>query len=176
MVLFFFQDLKLTKIYGMFLVLLVASCSSLKSEHDEFNSKLRVYQNLNKNCELKGVFDYKNKITKIFLYTKFRNHSVVKQTPLKLQDGTKIEGKTWYEHKDNVFAGSWVNYSSFSINRLILEKMLGEEEHVYNREYAKIQIGLEEVQIKKSKLIDFLSMVNEAEKKYSQKNKDPKIR
>ncbi|UGQ16621.1 oligopeptide permease-like protein [Borrelia sp. RT5S] len=164
----FLKDPKIVSVSKIFLVLLVASCSSLKSEHDEFNSKLRVYQNLNKNCDLKGVFDYKNKITKIFLHTNFRNHSVVKQSPLKLPDGTKIEGKTRHEHSSNIFAGSWINYSSFSLSKLALEKILGEEEHVYNKEYAKIQIGLEEVQIKKSKIIDFLSMINETEKKYSQ--------
>ncbi|AYE37015.1 oligopeptide permease-like protein (plasmid) [Borrelia turcica IST7] len=163
---FSFKNSKLTKV---FLVLLFASCSSLKLEHDEFNSKLRVYQHLNKNCELKGVFDYKNKITKIFLYAKFRNHSIVKQTPLKLADGTKIEGKTRYEYNNNAFIGSWINYSSFSLNKIILEKMLKEEEHLYNKEHIKIQIGLEEVEINKSKLIDFLSMLDATEKKYAQK-------
>nr|WKT13847.1 oligopeptide permease-like protein [Borrelia sp. BU AG58] len=161
--------LKGSKLKGIFLVLLLTSCSSLKLEHDEFNSKLRVYQNLSKNCEIKGVFDYKNKTTKIFLYTKFRNYSIVKQTPLKLPDGSKIEGKTRYEYDNNIFAGNWINYSSFSLSKLALEKVLGEEGDLYNKEYTKIQVGLEEILIRKSKLIDFLSMVNETEKKYSQK-------
>ncbi|QMU99740.1 oligopeptide permease-like protein (plasmid) [Borrelia sp. A-FGy1] len=161
---FSFKNSKSTKI---FLAILFASCSSLRIEHDEFNSKLRVYQNLSKNCEIKGVFDYKNKITQIFLYTKFRNHSIISQTPLKLTDGTKIEGKTRYEYNNNAFIGNWINYSSFRISKSILEKMLEEEEYLYNKKHIKIQIGLEKIKINKSKLIDFLSMLNENEKKYN---------
>ncbi|AWG43384.1 oligopeptide permease-like protein (plasmid) [Candidatus Borreliella tachyglossi] len=164
--LFSLKNSILTKI---FLVLLLSACSSLKVEQDEFNSRLRVYQYLNKNSELKGVVDYKNNITRIFLYTKFRNHSIVQQTPLILSDGSKIEGKTSYEYDHNALFGNWINYSSFSVSRLTLEKMLREEEHIYNKEHIKMKIGLEELQINKAKIIDFLSMVDATEKQHTHK-------
>ncbi len=84
------DQLKFLKLLGFFLLI---SCTSLSVEHDQFGKTFRIYQSLNKNAELKGIFNYKTGITKIVLYTKFRNHSITEQNPLLLPDGTRIEGK-----------------------------------------------------------------------------------
>ncbi|AHH04300.1 Putative lipoprotein (plasmid) [Borrelia nietonii YOR] len=163
---FSFKNFKLTKIS---LIFLFAACSSLKVEHDEINNKARIYQYLSKNFELKGVVDYQNNTTQIFLYTKIRNHSIVKQTPLTLPDGTKIEGKTSYEYDSKAPLGKWVNASSFSLNKAILKKVLNEDEHVYNKEDIKVQVGLETLKINKAKIREFLSKLNAIEKQHTRK-------
>ncbi|ASJ27652.1 oligopeptide permease-like protein [Borrelia turicatae] len=164
--LYSFKDLKLTKIL---LIFLLTACSSLQVEHDKINKTIRIYQYLSKNLELKGVVDYQNNTTQIFLYTKLRNHSIIKQTPLTLPDGTKIEGKTSYEYDNKSSFGKWVNTSSFSLNKTILEKVLNEDEYVYNKEDIKIQVGLETLQVNKAKIRDFLLKLNATEKQYTQK-------
>ncbi|AHH13084.1 Putative lipoprotein (plasmid) [Borrelia hermsii YBT] len=163
---FSFKNFKLTKIL---LIFLLAACSSLQVEHDEINKKTRIYQYLSENFELKGVVDHQNNTTQIFLYTKIRNHSIVKQTPLILPDGTKIEGKTSYEYDSKASLGKWVNASSFSLNKAILKKILNEDEHVYNKEDIKVQVGLETLKINKAKISEFLSKLNAIEKQHTQK-------
>ncbi|BDU63500.1 hypothetical protein BOFE_10400 (plasmid) [Candidatus Borrelia fainii] len=162
-----FKNLKLTKIL---LIFLITACSSLKDEeYDKINKTTRIYQYLNKNLELKGVIDHKNNTTQIFLYTKLRNHSIIKQTPLTLPDGTKIEGKTSYEYDNKSSSEKWVNTSSFSLNKTMLEKVLNEDEYVYNKENIKIQVGLETLQVNKAKIRDFLLKLNATEKQYTKK-------
>ncbi|AJA90685.1 oligopeptide permease-like protein (plasmid) [Borreliella chilensis] len=158
----FRDQLKFLKLSVFFLLI---SCTSLNVEHDQFAKTFRIYQSLNKNVELKGIFNYKTGITKIVLYTKFRNHSITEQTPLLLSDGTKIEGKTSYQRDDNHFFGNWINYSSFILSKLVLEKMLKEEDASYKNDKVKIKIGLEDLSLKKSKIIDFLVMVESIENK-----------
>ncbi len=94
------NQLKFLKLLVFFLLI---SCTSLNVEHDQFGKTFRIYQSLNKNAELKGIFNYKTGITKIVLYTRFRNHSITEQNPLLLLDGTKIEGKVSYKRDNNHF-------------------------------------------------------------------------
>ncbi|QFP42393.1 oligopeptide permease-like protein (plasmid) [Borrelia miyamotoi] len=162
----FFKNLKLIKILLFFLL---AACSSLQQvEHDTIIKKIRIYQHLSKNLELKGVVDYQNKTTEIFLYSKLRNHSIINQTPLTLPDGTKIEGKTSYECDNNASTRNWINSSSFSLKKAMLEQMLNEDEYVYNKEEVKVQIGLETLKINKTKIRDFLLKLESTEKQHIQ--------
>lgn len=144
---------------------LLISCASLNVEHDQFGKIFRIYQSLNKNAELKGIFNYKTGITKIILYTKFRNHSITEQTPLLLSDGTRIEGKVSQKRDNNHFFGNWINYSSFVLSKSLLEKMVKEEDASYKNDEIKIRIGLEDLSLKKHKILDFLVMVESIENK-----------
>ncbi|ACN53258.1 oligopeptide permease-like protein (plasmid) [Borreliella spielmanii] len=145
--------------------LLLISCTSLNVEHDQFGKTFRIYQSLNKNAELKGVFNYKTGITKIVLYTKFRNHSITEQSPLLLPDETKIEGRTSYKRDNNYFFGNWLNYSAFVLSKSLLERMIKEEDASYKNNEVKIRIGLEDLSLKKYKILDFLVMVESIENK-----------
>ena len=166
----FFKNSKLKKFLLFFLLVLFAACSSLQEiKHDDINKKIKIYQHLSENLELKGVVNYKNKTTKIFLYSKLRNHSIIKQTPLELPDGTSIEGKTSYEYNNgSALAGNWINSSSFNLTKAMLEKMLNEDEYVYNKEEIKVKVGLETLKINKKRIRDFLSTLDKTEKKYIQ--------
>ncbi|WP_024653054.1 hypothetical protein [Borrelia persica] len=150
------------------LFFLFIACSSLEVEHDTINKKTRIYQHLNKNLELKGVIDYQNNTTQIFLHAKLKNHSIIKQTPLILPDGTKIEGKTSYEYDSKSSLGKWINASSFSLDKNMLEKLLNEDEYVYNKEDIKVQIGLETLKMNKIKIRNFLIKLNTLEKQHTQ--------
>ncbi|WP_024654478.1 hypothetical protein [Borrelia hispanica] len=161
--LYSFKNLKQTT---MLLISLFLACSSIEIEHDTINKKVRIYQYLNKNLELKGVIDYQTNTTQIFLHTKLKNHSIIKQTPLILPDTTKIEGKTSYEYDSKSSTGKWVNASSFILNKTILEKLLNEDEYVYNKEDVKIQVGLETLKMNKAKIKNFLIKLNITEKQY----------
>ncbi|UPA17392.1 oligopeptide permease-like protein (plasmid) [Borrelia coriaceae] len=165
--LFSFKNLKLTT--KILLVFLLAACSSLQVEDDKINKKMRIYQYLSNNLELTGVVDYQNNTTQIFLYTKLRNHSIIKQTPLTLPDGTKIEGKTSYEYDSKASFGKWINTSSFSLNKAMLEKVLNEDEYVYNKEDIKIKVGLETLQVNKAKIRDFMLKLDAIEKQHTTK-------
>ncbi|WKC74761.1 oligopeptide permease-like protein (plasmid) [Borreliella yangtzensis] len=154
-----------SKFLKLFVFFSLISCASLNVEHDQFGKTFRIYQRLNKNAELKGIFNYKTGITKIFLYTQFRNHSITEQTPLLLPDGTKIEGKISHKRDDNHFFGNWINYSSFVLSRPLLEKMIKEEDASYKNATVKIKIGLEDLSLKKYKILDFLVMVESIENK-----------
>lgn len=156
------DQLKFLKLLGFFLLI---SCTSLSVEHDQFGKTFRIYQSLNKNAELKGIFNYKTGITKIVLYTKFRNHSITEQNPLLLPDGTRIEGKISYKRDNNHFFGNWINYSSFVLSKSLLEKMIKEEDASYKNDEVKIKIGLEDLSFKKYKILDFLVMVESIENK-----------
>ncbi|WNY67240.1 oligopeptide permease-like protein [Borreliella lusitaniae] len=156
------DQLKFLKSLVFFLLI---SCTSLNVEHDQFGKTFRIYQNLNKNAELKGIFNYKTGITKIVLYTKFRNHSITEQAPLFLPDGTRIEGKISHKRDNNHFFGNWINYSSFVLSRSLLEKMIKEEDASYKNDEIKIKIGLEDLILKKNKILDFLVMVESIENK-----------
>ncbi|WKC78427.1 oligopeptide permease-like protein (plasmid) [Borreliella turdi] len=158
-----FQDqLKFLKLLVFFLLM---SCTSLNVEHDQFAKTFKIYQNLNKNAELKGIFNYKTGITKIVLYTRFRNHSITEHTPLLLSDGTRIEGKISHKRDNNHFFGNWINYSSFVLSKFLLEKMIKEEDASYKNDEIKIKIGLEDLSLKKYKILDFLVMVESIENK-----------
>ncbi|WPM06335.1 oligopeptide permease-like protein (plasmid) [Borreliella sinica] len=159
---FYKNQLKISKLLIFFFL---ASCTSLNVEHDQFGKIFRIYQSLNKNAELKGIFNYKTGITKIVLYTKFRNHSITEQTPLLLPDGTKIEGKISHKRDDNHFFGNWINYSSFVLSKSLLERMIKEEDASYKNDEIKIRIGLENLILKKHKILDFLVMVESIENK-----------
>ncbi|MBB6043388.1 oligopeptide permease-like protein (plasmid) [Borreliella yangtzensis] len=153
---------KFLKLFAFFLLI---SCASLNVEHDQFGKTFRIYQRLNKNAELKGIFNYKTGITKIFLYTQFRNHSITEQTPLFLPDGTRIEGKISHKRDDNHFFGNWINYSSFALSKPLLEKIVKEEDASYKNATVKIKIGLEDLSLKKYKILDFLVMIESIENK-----------
>lgn len=154
-----------SKFLKLFVFFLLISCASLNVEHDQFGKTFRIYQRLNKNAELKGIFNYKTGITKIFLYTQFRNHSITEQTPLFLPDGTRIEGKISHKRDDNHFFGNWINYSSFALSKPLLEKIVKEEDASYKNDTVKIKIGLENLSLKKYKILDFLVMVESIENK-----------
>ncbi|WKC75678.1 oligopeptide permease-like protein [Borreliella valaisiana] len=154
-----------SKFLKLLVFFLLISCTSLNVEHDQFGKTFRIYQKLNKNAELKGIFNYKTGTTKIFLYTRFRNHSITEQTPLLLSDGTRIGGKISYKRDDNHFFGNWINYSSFVLSRPLLEKMIKEEDASYKNDSVKIRIGLEDLSLKKHKILDFLVMVESIENK-----------
>ncbi|AIJ30211.1 MULTISPECIES: hypothetical protein [Borreliella] len=154
-----------SKFLKLLVFFLLISCTSLNVEHDQFGKTFRIYQKLNKNAELKGIFNYTTGITKIFLYTQFRNHSIIEQTPLLLSDGTRIEGKISYKRDDNHFFGNWINYSSFVLSKSLLEKMIKEEDASYKNDTVKIKIGLEDLILKKHKILDFLVMVESIENK-----------
>lgn len=156
------DQLKFLKLLMFFLLI---SCTSLNVEHDQFGKIFRIYQSLNKNAELKGIFNYKTGITKIVLYTRFRNHSITEQTPLLLSDGTRIEGQVSHKRDNNHFFGNWINYSSFVLSKSLLEKMIKEEDASYKNDEIKIRIGLEELSLKKYKILDFLVMVESIENK-----------
>lgn len=156
------DQLKFLKLLMFFLLI---SCTSLNVEHDQFGKIFRIYQSLNKNTELKGIFNYKTGITKIVLYTKFRNHSITEQTPLLLSDGTRIEGQVSHKRDNNHFFGNWINYSSFVLSKSLLEKMVKEEDASYKNDEIKIRIGLEDLSLKKHKILDFLVMVESIENK-----------
>ncbi len=156
------RSIKIFKIVNVFLLI---SCTSLNVEHDQFGKIFRIYQSLNKNAELKGIFNYKTGITKIVLYTRFRNHSITEQTPLLLSDGTRIEGQVSHKRDNNHFFGNWINYSSFVLSKSLLEKMIKEEDASYKNDEIKIRIGLEELSLKKHKILDFLVMVESIENK-----------
>ncbi|SCW40573.1 hypothetical protein SAMN02983004_00971 [Borreliella japonica] len=153
------------KFLKLLLFFLLISCTSLNVEHDQFGKTFRIYQSLNKNAELKGIFNYKTGITKIVLYTKFRNHSIAEQTPLLLPDGTRIEGKISHKRDNNHFYGNWINYSSFVLSKSLLERMVKEEDASYKNDEIKIKIGLEDLSLKKYKILDFLVMIESIENK-----------
>ncbi|WNY68180.1 oligopeptide permease-like protein [Borreliella carolinensis] len=156
------NKLKFLKLLVFFLLI---SCASLKVEHDQFGKAFRIYQSLNKNAELKGIFNYKTGLTKIVLYTRFRNHSITEHTPLLLPDGTRIEGKVSYKRDNNHFFGNWINYSSFVLSKSLLEKTIKEEDASYKNNEVKIKVGLEDLSLKKYKILDFLVMVESIENK-----------
>ncbi|WKC87620.1 oligopeptide permease-like protein [Borreliella japonica] len=156
------DQLKFLKLLVFFLLI---SCTSLNVEHDQFGKTFRIYQSLNKNAELKGIFNYKTGITKIVLYTKFRNHSIAEHTPLLLPDGTRIEGKISHKRDNNHFFGNWINYSSFVLSKSLLERMVKEEDASYKNDEIKIKIGLEDLSLKKYKILDFLVMIESIENK-----------
>ncbi|WKC79352.1 oligopeptide permease-like protein [Borreliella tanukii] len=154
-----------SKFLKLLVFFLLISCNSLNVEHDQFGKIFRIYQSLNKNAELKGIFNYKTGITKIVLYTRFRNHSITEHTNLLLPDGTRIEGKISHKRDNNHFFGNWINYSSFVLPKSLLEKMIKEEDASYKNDMVKIKIGLEDLSLKKYKILDFLVMIESIENK-----------